>query len=106
MAVESLNDDKFKEAISDGNAMVEFWAGWCGSCRLMKPKYKKLSDDPRFAGIKFFEIDAENNPEARKWASVSSLPFFAAVKDGNIIFAEAVGKEDLIVDVLNQIKAG
>jgi thiol-disulfide isomerase/thioredoxin len=103
--VQTLTDDNFQQTISEGNVIVEFWAGWCGSCRLMKPKFKRLSDDPNYAGVKFVDIDAENNPSARKWANVSSLPFFVTVKDGNIISAEAIGKEKVIVNKLNELTA-
>jgi hypothetical protein len=69
----------------------------------MKPKFKRLSEDPRYSNVKFIEIDAENNPIARKWANVSSLPFFVTVKDGNIVSAEPIGKEELIVSKLNEL---
>ena len=106
MAVETLNDIGFKQEIETGeNVIVKYYADWCGSCRLISPKFKRLSEDERFAGIKFVEIDAEKNPEARKWAGVKNLPFFATVKNGEIQFADCVGKEEKLVEILTQLKS-
>ena len=104
MAVETLNDTEFKQEIESGDTViVKYFADWCGACRLISPKFKRLSEDERFTGIKFVEINAEKNPEARKWAGVKNLHFFATVKNREIQFADCVAKEEKLVEILTQI---
>ncbi|MGZ5282054.1 MAG: thioredoxin family protein [Bacteroidia bacterium] len=106
MAVETLDDTAFKTQIENGETIiVKYFADWCGSCRLISSKFKRLSEDERFTGIKFVEVDAEKNPAARKWAGVKNLPFFATVKKGEIQYADCVGKEEKLVEILTQLNA-
>ena len=104
MAVEVLDDSTFKEALKNGeHVIVKFYAGWCGSCRLFSPKFKRLSNDERFANVKFVDIDAEKNPEARKLAGVSNLPFFATFKGDQLVEAVATSKEDKVIEMIENL---
>ncbi len=104
MAVEVLNDDNFRATISGNDkTVVKYFAGWCGSCRLFAPKFKRLSDDERFNGISFVDVDAEKNPDARKLAGVTNLPFFAIFKGDQLVSGLATSKEEAVVDLLNQL---
>jgi thioredoxin 1 len=77
MAVTLHTDSDFAQAIqANEKVIVKYFADWCGSCKLFAPKYKRLSNDERFAGIAFLEVNAEVSPEARKLAGVDNLPFF------------------------------
>ncbi|BDD09544.1 thiol reductase thioredoxin [Fulvitalea axinellae] len=104
MAVITITDADFKETI-EGNdkVIVKFFAGWCGSCRLLKPKFKRLSEDERFQGVVFAEVDAEKNPEARRAVGVTNLPFIATFNSGKTIAAEATSKEERLVELLGEI---
>ena len=105
MAVEILDDSTFKESLNNGpKTIVKYYAGWCGNCRLFAPKFKRLSNDERFGGIQFIDIDAEKNPEARKLAGVSNLPFFATFKGNELIEGEATSKEDKVVEMIEKLK--
>ena len=104
MAVNVLNDTEFKNLLDSGNAIaVKYYADWCGSCKLFAPKFRRLSEDERFADIKFVDINAENNPESRQLAGVDNLPFIAVFKDGNFVAGSPTSKEDKAVELLNQI---
>lgn len=104
MAVDVLTDETFKEEINKGDkAIVKYFAGWCGSCRLFAPKFKRLSNDERFAGIKFIDVDAEKNPDARKMAGVTNLPFFAAFKNGELVGAVATSKEEAVLELIDKL---
>lgn len=79
----NTNDENFKTLLSQhSKIVVKFYAGWCGSCRLIAPKYRTLAENSNFEDVLFLEIDAENNPETRGLAKVNNLPFFASFKDG------------------------
>lgn len=104
MAVEVLTDENFKEEINKGDkTVVKYFAGWCGSCRLFSPKFKRLSNDERFSDVKFIDVDAEKNPDARKIAGVTNLPFFAVFKNGELVDTVASSKEEAVVELLEKL---
>lgn len=82
--VDEIKDDNLSEVISENDTVfVQFMASWCGNCRLMKPKFKKMARENEDA--KFLFVDAEKNPESRKLATVDNLPTFAAYKGGEFL---------------------
>jgi len=104
MAVEVVDDKNFKNKLSENSkAVVKYYADWCGSCRLFKPKYKRLSEDERFSDIAFLDVNAEENEEARKMAGVTNLPYFAIFKGGKLIDGVASAKEDAVVDLIEKL---
>lgn len=104
MAVEVLTDENFKTEIDRSDkAVVKYFAGWCGSCRLFAPKFKRLSNDEKFSDVKFIDVDAEKNPDARKMAGVTNLPFFAVFKNGELIDTVASSKEEAVLELLNKL---
>lgn len=104
MSVISTNDTNFNQELnSNEKVIVKYYADWCGSCKLFAPKFKRLSNDERFAGISFLEVNAEENPEARKLANVDNLPFFAVFKNGNFVKGEATSKEENVVAMIESL---
>jgi thiol-disulfide isomerase/thioredoxin len=104
MTVQAVTDKDLQDELKNNTRIaIKYYADWCGSCRLIAPKFKKLSEDDRFTDIKFIEINAEQNPEARKFAGVTNLPFFAMVKDGKIVAGDSVAKEEKVVEMLEKI---
>ena len=78
MAVIKASDADFAAALSSKPlSIVKYYADWCGSCKLIAPKFRRLSEDERFTGVQFLEVNAEENPDARHRAGVNNLPFFA-----------------------------
>lgn len=79
-----LTEDMLAGLVAENpKVMVQYGASWCGNCRIMKPKFKKLAaenDD-----IPFYYVDAEKLPESRKLAKVDNLPTFAIFKDGKLV---------------------
>ncbi|OHX66277.1 thioredoxin family protein [Flammeovirga pacifica] len=105
MPVIDANDSNFKELISENDkVVVKYFAGWCGSCRLFKPKFKRLSGDERFEGIAFLDVNAEESPEARALAGVNNLPFFAIFKGGKLVEGGPMSKEDAVVELIEKLK--
>jgi len=106
MAVETLTDQNLEALKTDDKpVIIKFFADWCGSCKLFAPKFKRLSNDANYEGIRFVEINAEQNPESRKFAGVTNLPFMASVKNGQIVEAVATSKEEQVVAMLNALKS-
>ena len=104
MSVNVSIDQDFKTNLeSNDKVVVKYFANWCGSCKLFAPKYRRLSDDDRFDGITFLDVNAEENPEARKMAGVSNLPFFAVFQNGELVDGAATNKEDKVVELLEKL---
>ena len=105
MALTQATDTNFNELIHQhGKVVVKFYADWCGSCKLFAPKFRRLSDDSRFAGVEFLDINAEQNPEARKTAGVNNLPYFAIFHNGELVKGEATSKEENVVAMIESLQ--
>lgn len=95
--VTKATDSDFTELITNNQkVVVKFFAGWCGACRLFAPKFVKISNKPEHEGILFLDVNAEENPEARKFAGVANLPFFAVIQNGKIIASDTTAKEEAL----------
>lgn len=104
MSVEVLNDQNFVAHLeSKERVVVKYFANWCGSCKLFAPKFRRLSDSEEYANISFVDVNAEENPEARKLAGVSNLPFFAVFKNGELIEGVATSNEDKVKELLGKL---
>lgn len=104
MAVTLVDDSKFKQELTDNQkVIVKYFAGWCGSCRLFAPKYKRLSNDDRFEGVTFLDVNAETSPEARKAGNVNNLPTFAIFQNGELVETIASSKEDQVVSLIERL---
>ena len=97
MAVQNISDDKFNQILADQNrVIVKYYADWCGACKLFSPKFKRISEEADNSGIAFIEVNAEHNPEARKLAGVTNLPFLAAFKNGELVEGSPGSKEEYL----------
>ncbi|GAB3541946.1 thioredoxin family protein [Pontibacter brevis] len=104
MAVITATDNDFTEVLnSNEKVVVKYYADWCGNCRLFSPKFKRMSDDEQFTNVAFVDVNAENSPEARKFAGVTNLPFFAAFKNGQLVDTVAASKEEAVRDLIHKL---
>ena len=99
--VNELNTDTLQEEIqSNGKVIVQYSAGWCGNCRIMKPKFKKMSSENE--NMHFLMVDAEKNPNSRKLANVSNLPTFAFFKNGKLVNEVQTNKADVLLNFVDE----
>lgn len=102
MGAEELNSDILADVVGSNELVfVQFSAGWCGNCRIMKPKFKKFATENENA--KFVFIDAEKFPESRKLAKVDNLPTFAAFKAGDLVGQTQTNKADVLKTFIDEI---
>lgn len=97
-----LEQDNLNELVEQhDNVVVQYSAGWCGNCRLMKPKFKKLAS--QHEDMKFIMIDAEKFPESRQLATVDNLPTFATFKKGEFKNQVQTNKFEILKDLVNEV---
>ena len=97
-----LEQDNLQEVLnSNPKVAVQFSASWCGNCRIMKPKFKKLATEKE--GVTFIVVDAEKFPESRKLANVTNLPTFATFVDGKLVNETQTNKAEVLTDLINEI---
>ena len=100
--VTELTKDNLNEIISKNETViVQFSASWCGNCRIMKPKFKKLASENET--VEFLMVDAEKYPESRRMATVDNLPTFAAFKNGIFINQVQTNKFDLLKELVDEV---
>jgi len=104
MAVIQANDQSFSQQLADNEkVVVKYYAGWCGSCRLFAPKFKRLSAEDHFENIAFLDVNAETSPDARNAGEVKNLPTFAIFKNGTLVESLASSKEDQVVELIQKL---
>jgi thiol-disulfide isomerase/thioredoxin len=99
-----LTEDTLQDLVNQNNkVVVQYSASWCGNCRIMKPKFKKLASEND--GITFILVDAENAPESRKLANVSNLPTFATFVNGKLVNQTQTNKAEILAELVSEISA-
>ena len=98
---EILNDNLSEFVAENGQVVVLYGASWCGNCRMVKPKVKRLAGETE--GVKFVYVDAEKNVESRQLAEIKNLPTFAAFKDGKLVSQKMGSKIDIAKEMVDEI---
>ncbi len=100
--IQELTEDNLSKLVEDNDTViVQYSASWCGNCRIMKPKFKKLASENE--NTTFVIVDAEKYPESRKMATVDNLPTFATFKNGNFINQVQTNKFDVLKELVNEV---
>jgi thioredoxin 1 len=100
--IKELNSDNLQTLIAENDTViVQYSAGWCGNCRIMKPKFKKLASEKDTA--LFVVADAEKFPESRKLATVDNLPTFATFKKGEFKGQVQTNKFEVLKELVEAV---
>ena len=98
-----LTGDTLQQIIQENDkVMVQYGATWCGNCRIMKPKFKKLATENE--DIPFYYVDAEKFPESRKLATVDNLPTFAAFEGGALKNQVQTNQAESLNNLFSELK--
>ena len=85
MAIQHATDANFAEMIGKGITLVDFWATWCGPCRMFGPIFEEASEKSDAKFVKF-EINETNRQTPAKYG-IRSIPSVLAFKDGELVEA-------------------
>lgn len=97
-----LQEDNLETLLQQSEkVMLQYGAGWCGNCKITKPKFKMLAEEN--PDILFVYVDAEKFPASRRFADVSNLPTFAGIRSGNLVTQRQGNKTEIIKEVLHAL---
>lgn len=102
MSVLTITKDNFENEVmnSDKPVLLDFWAAWCGPCRMVSPVIDEISGE--VSNAKVGKINVDEQPELAQAFKIMSIPTLAVVKDGKVVKTSVGvrGKAD-IIDMLD-----
>jgi len=81
-----LTDENFEEKVTKNNlpVLVDFWAPWCGPCRMLSPILEELSFEYKDRVV-IGKVNVEQNPHLSQYFKIKSIPTLAFIKNGRLV---------------------
>lgn len=100
--MQELNDSTIFEVIGKEELVfIDFYASWCGACRIAAPMFSKVAEDE---GVKIFKIDVEKNPKIKEMVNLPGLPSVGCFKNGDPQDLVNVTKEEAFREFVQKMK--
>jgi len=102
MAITNVTDKNFDTETSEGLVLADFWAPWCGPCKMIAPVLEEL-DSEMGDKVKIVKLDVDENPETAGKFGVMSIPTLLVIKNGEVV-DKVVGfrPKDALAEVLTK----
>lgn len=84
MAIVDVTDQNFAQETADGLVLVDFWAPWCGPCKMIAPVLEELDSDMGDK-VKIVKLNVDDNQETAGEYGIMSIPTLLLMKDGNVV---------------------
>ena len=81
--VDEITDATFEEETSEGVVLIDFWATWCGPCKMQSPVIEQLAEERQ--DVEFYKMDVDQNQDTAKNLGIMAIPTLIIKKDGNIV---------------------
>jgi len=85
--ITEITDSNFADEVESGEGlyMIDFWAEWCGPCRMIAPAVDELAEEYQDRGLKVGKVNVDHNPQTSVRFSVRSIPAVLFFKDGELV---------------------
>lgn len=83
MAVNVTTDQTFEQDTATGVDLIDFWATWCGPCKMQSPVIEQLAEERQ--DVEFYKMDVDQNQDTAKNLGIMAIPTLIIKKDGNIV---------------------
>ena len=107
MSVINVNTQNFEEVVlnADKPVLIDFWASWCGPCRMQSPIVEELGDELEGSAV-IAKINVDENPELAAQFSVMSIPTLVIIRDKKIVGRRTgVTSKSTLLAMLQSVRA-
>ncbi|HEL2200995.1 thioredoxin [Streptococcus suis] len=102
--VQVITDANFEVETQEGVVLVDFWAPWCGPCRMQAPILEQLAGEMDEDELRIYKMDVDENPNTARQFGIMSIPTLLFKKDGQVVKQVAgVHTKDQIKAILAEI---
>jgi thioredoxin 1 len=104
MATVDLTAETFEQTVTDNEiVIIDFWAAWCGPCRMFAPTYEAVSES--HPDLVFGKVDTEAEQVLAGQFGIQSIPTLAVIRDGVLLFRQAGAlPQSALEDVISQVR--
>jgi len=100
-----IKGDNFKQVVEhDGIVLIDWWAPWCGPCRVFGPTYEKVAQ--KHPDITFGKVNTEDQPDLAGAFEIRSIPTLMILRDKVLLFSQPGAlPEAALEDLIKQVRA-
>lgn len=84
MTILNVNDNEFNKEIQEGLVLVDFWATWCGPCKMIAPVLEEINNELGDK-LKILKVDVDKNPATAGEFDIMSIPTMLIFKNGEVV---------------------
>ena len=101
MTIKVLNENNFDNETNTGTTLVDFYADWCGPCRMLSPILESVADS--LAGeINVVKVDVDKSPALARRFNIKGIPTLLVVKDGFVVNRKTgMGTREQLLEFVN-----
>lgn len=78
----TVTKDNFNEVVKEGTILLDFWANWCGPCRMLSPVLEQLAEEENLV---IGKVNVDEEEELSATFQISSIPALFLIKDGKVV---------------------